>query len=858
MKRFTFLQKKGTIYICAFLLPFLLSQVFYLLCGIYPYGEGSVLTSDMNLEFVNFYAYFVNLFQSKNDFSYMLAKTIGGDYPGLAAFQLHDPLLFILFFFPKEKIVLGIQILFSLQISVAGLSASVFLNNRFCRSWMSLLFSTAYSFCGFFFGYYVLTIYFGCLAILPLVLYFFLKFIEEDASLIPYTVLTVLYLYINFHMGFMLVIFLMLLYISRVIAKPSLIARWKAFVCSGVVILCLDGFFLIRTGLSLLGEKTTQGADYGIYRRFAMNQVFAQLFSGSSRNTLMPLIYCTVAAVFFSLIYFLSRRIAIREKIANLFLLLSVLISMWINLLDAVWHGFNNPEGFWWRYAYFFSFTIIVLGYQGFLRLFLEQKENGKIRLLSAIAAGMIFLYMGWTALSGNVYMDRERLLLNAGLIAGIFVCMFLCSVKKLPVGIGFALLLLLSMTDMLYNAKTLYICNNGEGSDLPKMESFVEDYRSISQAVSDVKARDGGFYRMEKDFDRAINDPALFDYIGLSHDSSCEKDEILDWLTNFGFCRQVYYAYYNNSGTSFVDSFFGVRYFISRFDSLEKPYTPLSHPGKYYVYENPHALPMAFAAPKSLTVHEFAQGNTFEKQNALAACWGMDAKIYRRADATVTLQDVNEEAPGHYVKTADDGAILYTVNITEAMPLYYYFSAPERQVGELYINGDLIGPYFTENHWNVMCAGTYQPGDTVEIRMRIVSDALTINEPCFYYEDADALLAWSDAAGRYTEGIGSILEITSSHLRFDTALEEEKTVLLTIPYDTGWQIKCDGKPLQGESAMQILLAMKIPPGKHTIEMKYVPHGTLGGAAVSCIGMLLFVLEIILRRKRKKTEENQI
>lgn len=850
MKIKRFLNSGGVIYICAFLVPFIMSQIFFFLCKIYPYGSSSILTSDMSLEFVNFYSYFINIFSSKNDFSYMMSKTLGGDFAGLAAFQLHDPLLFILFFFPGDKIAAGIELLFSLQISIAGLSASILLNNRYRRSWISLLFSTAYSFCAFFFGYLILTIYFGCLALLPLVLYFFLKSLDEPKAVIPYTLFTVLYIFINFHMGFMLVIFLTLLYISRIIEDGAYLGKLKQFVVSGIIILLIDSFFLIRIGLSLIGAKTTRGADYGIYRRFEMNQLFANLFSGSSRNDLKPLIYCSLAAVFFTLIYFMSGRFNIRQKLANAFLIVSVAVSMWINLFDTVWHGFNNPEGFYWRYAFFLSLIFVVLGYKGFASLFLDEETDGRKIIRLSAALGIIFLYMAWLAFNGNIYLDKERLIINSVFIIGIFSFSLLCCKVGRSMICGFFLLLLLSVVDMLYDSKVTYLSLNSDNGRLPKMAEFKEYYREISSAVDYVKSGDGGFYRLEKDFDRSVNDPAMFDYIGMSHDSSCEKDEIIDWLNNFGFCRVVYYTYYNGGSTSWVDAFFGIKYYISRFDGINKPYTHMDYSGKYHVFRNEYALPMAFAAPKGLAEFSLGEGNTFEKQNETVRFWNGSDDIYLQADSEVTLKGVAENEAGHYVRTGEDGRILYNIKITEEKPLYFYFAAPVRQGAELFVNGKSSGPYFSENHWNVLCAGIFKQGDEVKIELKITGDEIEVDEACFYYEDTEALAKWSDIARRCTDGIGEINEISSSHLTYNTSAAEDAKIIMTIPYDRAWKIKCDGKKLIPGKALDVLMSYDVPAGDHVIEMKYVPQGTVSGLLVSVMGMVLFVLEIIYIKRR--------
>lgn len=837
------MKRKGTIYLCAFLLPFLMMQVFWALNGIYPYGDNSILTGDMDLEFINFYGYFINTFRSKSDWTYMLAKTMGGDFPGLAAFQLHDPLLFILFFFPGEKLAAGIELLFTLQVSLAGLSMSCLLNSRYKRSAVSLLFSTAYAFSGFFFGYLVLTIYFGCLALLPLLVLFFLKYLDDRRYLVPYTLSAILYIYMNFHMGFMLVIFLCIIFISRIISDGKYIGRIWDFVLSGIAILLTDGFFLIRTGLSLLGEKTTEGADYGFYRRFAINQVFAGFFTGCSKNENVPLIYCSLAVVLFALVFLVSGQVRIREKLACLFTVGTVIVSMWINTLDAVWHGFNNPEGFYFRYAYLVSFMVIVIGYRGALLLFYEGDAGGyeKVLPVRIIFAGFaMFLYMAWLRISGNVYLDGHHLIINAVLVSIIILCALLNLKKGTIQAFAMLFLFLISAGDMLYNSKTAYINLNGVNGGLPKMSRFRDDYKNIEDVISYIKDTDDGFYRIEKDFDRAVNDPALFDYIGLSHDSSCEKDEIIDWLANFGFGKTQYYTYYNGGGTSFTDAFFGIRYYVSRFDDTLKPYEHLPYQGKYHVFKDTLALPLAYASPGGLSEYAFENGNVFTKQNDLASFWG-SRDIYIEADSELGIEGANEEGQGRYTKTSDEAYLVYSIPITCEMPLYLYFEAPSRQGAELIINGEDRGRYFSETHWNVVCAGIYKPGDTVEVRLKLLGD-LEISDACFYYEDIQALKEWADKAEELNRPVGDVYEIKSSHLKLDVNGDDAKQIIMSIPYDSGWHVTCDGKRIDTGRALKVLMAYEVPGGDHTIEMKYVPHGTAAGLIVSCAGLIMLIV----------------
>ncbi len=846
-------ESKTAIIIFAFIIPFVMMLVFWAVCGIYPFGESSILTGDMDIEFTNFYAYFINTLKTDNDWSYMLTKTLGGDYPGLSAFILHDPLLYVLLLFPRENIALGIEFLITLQVSIAGLSASVLLNNRYRRSWMSLLFSTAYAFSAFFFGYLVLTIYFSAIAILPLVLYFFLEFLDEKMSFVPFVITAALYIYINFHMGFMLVIFLCILYVSRIIADPSKLKRFAAVAIAGITVLLIDGLTLIRTGLSLLGEKTTVGADYGFYRRFPIDLLFGGMFSGYVRNDLRPLIYCSVAAFFFLIVYFASSKITLREKTANAFVIAAVAVSMWINSIDAVWHGFNNPEGFYWRYAYYISITAVVLGYKGFTGSYLNDTEAEAPKKRPLIISAIILIaYLGYIALRRDPYLDTRRLVINACLVIAVSAAAILMTKGAKIMTAAFAALIVITCADELYNAKTAYISLNALGEPLPKMADFKKDYEEIDDVISFVKERDQGFYRIEKDFDRAINDPSMFDYVGLSHDSSCEKDELLDWLVNFGFCKTVYFTYYNGGSTAFVDDFFGIKYYISRFDSIEKPYENIGYDGQYHAYENVNALPMAYIAPEGLTDADISGGNTFEKQNLIASYWS-DRPIFIRADADITLDGAKEEGTGHFVRTDDEGYIVYDIRITEKMPLYFYFGAPARQNGEVFVNGESWDVYFTVNHWNTLCAGTYEPGDTVEIRMQIKDDALDITNAGFYYEDPEALAKWGEAAKELNRQVGEVKKIKSSHFTFPTDCKTPRTVMMPIPYDSAWTVKCDSEKLTPKAAIGELMSFDVPEGKHVIDMKYTPQGTYAGFAVSLAGILLFIALIVLNLTNPKS-----
>ena len=141
------------IHIAAFFIPLFITAAVFAMAGLYPFGQGSLMTGDIDRQFVDFFDYFKSIFTTNNDFIYTFGKNLGGDMAGLSAYYLQNPLLFILFLFPGDRIAAGVEVIFALQVALAGLSCSFMLNSIYGRSWGSLLFSTAYACCGFFFGF---------------------------------------------------------------------------------------------------------------------------------------------------------------------------------------------------------------------------------------------------------------------------------------------------------------------------------------------------------------------------------------------------------------------------------------------------------------------------------------------------------------------------------------------------------------------------------------------------------------------------------------------------------------------------------------------------------------------------------
>ena len=151
----------------------------------------------------------------------------------------------------------------------------------------------------------------------------------------------------------------------------------------------------------------------------------------------------------------------------------------------------------------------------------------------------------------------------------------------------------------------------------------FAQYIHDVEPAIKSIKNEDDSLYRIEKDFFRSKNDTMQFNYSGLSHSSSCEKDYVKSFIGNMGFRNNQLFAFYNTGSTSFADSLLGVKYLISRFDSIDKPYHYIENINEYHVYENPYALPFLFTCNNQITNIKMGTENLFEVENEIAHSFG-------------------------------------------------------------------------------------------------------------------------------------------------------------------------------------------------------------------------------------------
>ena len=85
--------------------------------------------------------------------------------------------------------------------------------------------------------------------------------------------------------------------------------------------------------------------------------------------------------------------------------------------------------------------------------------------------------------------------------------------------------------------------------------------------------------------------------------------------------------------------------------------------------------------------------------------------------------------------------------------------------------------------------------------------------------------------------------------------LAEAGRVILSVPYEAGWQVRVNGEEARGELFGGCLMAFDLEPGEYRFEMKYVPEGSGAGIMVSIMSIAAFCGITALRRRRGRPQK---
>ena len=579
--------RHAAVYFLAFAIPAGMLLAVYEAMGMAPWGDKTILISDMSDVYVELFCALKN-----GDLFFSWSKALGSGYIGVFSYHVSSPLSLLTLAAPNENMPVALMLLTVLKLGLAGLSYSVYSLRKFPGAEVTaVLCASCYGLMSYNIAFSLSIMWLDGVIWLPLILLALERVLAGRGAGPFIAALTVCFLstwYISYMIGIFCCVYLA---VRLVGLKPNRAALFRVlgrFFGGAVCALGLTAWLWLPTFLSMFNGKFQEngwkpsGIVYG-----TLSDLFGQLRPGQLNSISYsgrPNIFCGTVIVILAVIWFFLRTVPLREKLVSAGALAFLLLSLWYTKLDKAWHLFQYPNWFPFRYSFVVSFFLIYLANQALPGL--REALSGKTR---------------------------------PALIRGLA-----------------AVLLLFTAAELHYNAKTLLAVLDGV-FHYQSYGAYRDYYTANAALVSGAEADSGGeFFRINTTSDRGHNAPLSFGYAGINHYSSLYNTEVNTLLRSLGLA-QAWYWCSGYGSTPVTDALLGIRYVISA-EAMPPEYEAVAQAGELTLWKVPDALPPAFFPADS--GETLTGGDPFRRQNGvLSALAGEEVTVFSSVEAAENVQ---------------------------------------------------------------------------------------------------------------------------------------------------------------------------------------------------------------------------
>lgn len=910
--------------------------VLFALAGIYPFGTMSTAVSDGIAQYVPFLCELADKIKEGGSLFFSW-HTGGTNFWATIAYYLTSPLNVIALFFPESEMANAFSLITLLKPAFCALTFSVFLKYTYKKdSLMTVAFSVLWGLSSFYIATMSITSWFDAIIFFPLVI-LGLQRMMEGKSAVLYTLFLGLTISMNFYIGWMVCIFCVIYFIYSIISDDevayegvtvptektddeeqtvnifemfknsyllgSIFKFGFASLLGGALsaILTVPAYLALQnTNKGTVEHATFTPSGEGILSILGslVTPVQSTFSTTDSKDCLF--VFVGVITVILAVAYFFTKGITLRKKLGNLFLVAVMGVSIAVYGVYLIWHGFSEPQGIIYRFAFIIAFILIKIAYEAVI-------EIQNVKWYGVLAGGV---FAGICLILGKLSTTLSSSLTSATtVIIAVFIVLYtallIIYIKKPKLGTVFTAILLVCI--VVESA----VLNNGNILTRDNTPDLSED-KAVEQAKDYLKSGEKLHFESKV---QTFNNTMLYNYIygysGWEEYSSLAQGDFSFTIGCLGsnsntmnlqsgaseqtpvFNVLFPTAYYLDGSGRLSESF--ARSFVKEFDG-------------YTLYKNNYTMPFMYTVPvdmadwesfsfpvvadcvnsgfKNLTAttedvvsYNSAENFIFENSSRISAAEkneyseeilddGHDHD-HDHGDINTVLDKFYESKmasiPYEIIDKSKEAFITFdSVAQTDGIA-YIYVDALEFRELTVTVNGKTnTYELYGRGVDRIYEIGEMKKGDTATIKIG-GSSGYTDENGNYYVLDKSSFGAsvftvdeeiFKAGYQRLDSMSDTVLEtLEDTYVKASVTVNEQSALYIPTPYDEGWTLYIDGKETEMFPLDSGMIIAPISLGEHTVEMKYIPQGFTAGAVISGASLVILIAwAVITVKKQKKIE----
>ena len=857
-----------------------------------PFGQNSMLYSDMYHQYYPFFKAFRRALLSGDSLLYSWNVGMGMDYLGLISYYLASPLNLLSVLVPEAFLLEFYSLLMPIKLGFASLFFAVFLKRTFQKNDISIaLFGAFYGLCAWALGFQWNIMWLDTFALLPLVALGTVALLR-DKKFILYTLTLFLSVFSNYYVGFFTCIFVLLLFICYQICNFTTLKRFFQDLCRIALFSALAiGMTAILTLPAYAALQTTQSSVNQFPKGFKMNiadkntwkglfdamrQVAGNMSGGVALNFKegLPNIYSGVGTILLAFLFLMAKDVKFREKLCCVLLLLFFMLSFILRQLDYIWHGFHFPNMIPYRFSFLYCFVMLYMAYRAWVM-------RNKFRIWQTLLAAV--LTAGIMACS-DARLTRAFLAYNASFLA-LYLLAFLVGqfrgIKpKAQSGESEEEALARSrearnrrrvaaramVAVIMVGELIVSLVNFGCRFSFTAVRNYPKDTKysaSMIRYMMNDREEDTLFFRAEMTHTQTLNDGALNGYNGITTFTSSANVKTTLFMQALGYgAKNTYNRYCFEEASPVSNLFLDLKYMIDRDgkDKQSEYFDYVHHYGNTYLYENTAYLPLGFLAERELAEVEFNTGtHPFQLQNRIfSAATGLKEDVWHTVSGSsleitgddVTVSDRSSSGYCSYKDGLSNSKVYYTYTVQQDGFFCVNLNLPKRNAVSISLNGKEL---YTESMSlpQMLAVGDVAVGDVVKVRMTCKANekgtmtltAAVLNNDLFRrgYEILNASTL-------------ELTEFSNTYVKGNIDCNRDGLLYVSIPQNGNWTVLVDRDPAKVHLVGDCMLGVELTEGRHTVAFIYQNDAFAMGWKVSlaCAAVLAVLYIYFYKPKMPK------
>ena len=852
-------------YFIGTILTIILYFVYLAIAKISPFGENSILKSDLYKQYAEFLAYYKDVLTGKGSLFISWNMGMGNNFYTTFAYYLVSPLNLLVVFFSKENINTFVIITTLLKLILIYNSMIAFLEYRFKnKSKSAILFALAYTFSTYTIQYLFHIMWLDAIYMLPLMCIGVEKYLKDN-KISTFITISALNMLFNYYLGFITILFSGIYFIVRLIEQENITLKSKIIKFTVFVIGCMISFgismiLFLPSFMQVKGTMKLQNRLLEIHKNEFLNY-FNIIFNNHNQELEQQsgLIFSSTLTLILVPLYFTNKNISKKSKILSALLIIFMALPVISPILNKIWHGMTTPNCFYYRYTFCLIFYINMIAYQDFI----NRDKIGKKSLLIETSI-LLLILLGEIILINHGTWKNRNLQINSVIISSIVV-------------ISTIILLFLQKSDKIRNKISKHIIKsitivifvidigismNSYNTTNPDNYFTLKSVHNYDNVINRILPPETDRHQERIIFnpdDNSFNLSMKYDYSSIDYFTSSRNRTTLRNMYSLGYNVQRETALWitSDSGDWFNYSLAGVKYIITR-EKLENDnkiygYEYKGKYGEFNIYETQNTLPFAYITnsnqqPEEIDDPFYEQTtNPFEIQNKIL-------KSIQNSD-TDYIENISNEKSNiiktekNIIKTDKEYEITYNVEALQNISIALFSDSNL----ELYKNSKKIFKDYS-NIWErengIRQIVNLEKGQkyTFQITQKIEKYDSNNNNIKIYVLNNNKI----EKAIEHAKQV-QIQKVTLEKDTVKANIQSEKEAYLTfqIPFDSGWRATINGKNTEIIKMNGAFLGVKLQKGNNEIKLTYIPRYFKISSLLSLISIMALLIIICLEKRKK-------